>query len=66
MLQDLKTSTTDREKRRLQRRMELAERLTQDYKGRVSEYESDATGHEKILGLLEKKGECRTWQCSCE
>ena len=46
--------------------MEEAEGKIQDYKLWVSEYESEATGYEERLGLLEKEGECRTWQCSCE
>ena len=46
--------------------MKEVEREIQRYKGEVSECESDAAGYEERLGLLEKEGECRTWQCSCE
>ena len=46
--------------------MEEVEREIQYYKGEVSRWESKAAGHEERLGLLEKEGECRTWQCSCE
>ena len=46
--------------------MEEAKGEIQNYKGRISQYESEATGCEERLGLLEKEGECRTWQCSCE
>ena len=60
MLQDLKRSTTAREKRELQGRVEGMERQIQYYKGLVSEYESKATGYEEELGRLEKEGECRT------
>ena len=57
MLQDLKRSTT---KRDLQGRVKWAEGRIQLYKRKVSEYESDATGYEERLRLLEKEGECRT------
>lgn len=60
MLQDLKTPTTDKEKRELQRGVQKAERGIQHSKGWVSEWESKATGCEERLGLLEKEGECRT------
>ena len=45
--------------------MEEVEKEIQHYKGKVSEYESSAAGYEERLRLLEKEGECRTWQCSC-
>ena len=60
MLQDLKTSTTDGKKWRLQRRVEEVKGQIQHYKGLVSKWESKATGYEKRLGRLEKEGECRT------
>ena len=59
MLQDLKRSTTDWEKRRLQERVKEVESNIQRYKRAVSEWESEATGYEERLGLLEKEGECR-------
>ena len=40
--------------------MRGVEREIQRYKGLVNKYASDATGYEEGLGLLEKKGECRT------
>ena len=40
--------------------MEVVEGWIQHYKREVSKYESDATGYEERLGLLEKEGECRT------
>ena len=60
MLQDLKRSTTDKEKRELQGGVKVAEGEIQHSKGWVSEWESKATGYEERLGLLEKEGECRT------
>jgi hypothetical protein len=60
LLQDLKTSTTEEEKRELQRRVEDAEGVIQRYKRRVSEYENKTTGDEERLELLKKEGECRT------
>ena len=60
MLQDLKRSTTDKEKRELQGGVEEVEGEIQYYKGLVSRYESKATSYEERLGLLEKEGECRT------
>jgi hypothetical protein len=47
-------------KREQQGRVEEAEGLIQAYKGQVSEWESEATDREEILGLLKKEGECRT------
>jgi hypothetical protein len=40
--------------------VEVAEKEIQYYKWQVSVYESQATGYEEKLGLLRKKGECRT------
>ena len=40
--------------------MEEVEEKIQHYKGLVSRWKNDATGYEERLGLLEKKGECRT------
>ena len=59
---DLKTSTSDEEKRELQRRLEKLERGIQRYKGLVEEYESKANGYEEKLGLLKKEGECKIRQ----
>ena len=57
LLQHLKTSTTDEEKRELQGRVEEAEGWIRYYKQGVSSWESDATGYEERLG---QEGECRT------
>ena len=57
LLQYLKTSTNDEEKRKLQRRLEAAEREIQNNKWMVNEWESEANGYEERLGLLKKKGE---------
>ena len=55
----MKTSTSDRDKRVLQRRVEKVERKIQYYKGEVNRYESEATGYEERLGVLAKEGKCR-------
>ena len=55
----MKTSTSDEDKRELQRRVEEAEGKIQGYKGHVNDYESEATGYEERLGVLAKEGECR-------
>ena len=55
----MKTSTSDEDKRELQRRVEEAEERIQIYKGEVNRWESDATGYEERLGVLAKEGECR-------
>ena len=69
MLQDLKTSTGDKIKMELQGRVDAAEEWIQHYKGRVSEWESEATGYEERLGLLKKEGECSIpvygYSCCC-
>ena len=61
LLQDLKTSSTDEEKRELQERVEEVEGQIQTFKQMVSMWVSDSTGYEERLGLLKKEGECRTW-----
>ena len=60
MLQDVKRSTDDWKKRKLQRRVREAEKQIQKYKGWISERVRDAAGYEERLGLLKKKGECKT------
>ena len=55
----MKTSTSDEDKRELQRRVEEAEGEIQGYKGKVNHYESKITGYEERLGVLTKEGECR-------
>ena len=60
LLQDLKTSTNDEEKRELQRRLEEVEREIQDRKRLISYWESRAKDHEERLGLLKEERECRT------
>ena len=55
----MKTSTSDRDKRVLQRRVEEAEGEIQYYKGEVNHYGSEATDYEERLGVLTKQGECR-------
>ena len=52
--------TNDRQRRKLQGRVREAEGQIRHHKRWVSEWESDATGYEEKLGLLEKEGECRT------
>ena len=55
----MKTSTSDEDKRELQRRVEEAERLIQRRKGLANQQESEATDYEERLGVLAKEGECR-------
>ena len=55
----MKASTSDEDKRELQRRVEEAEGEIQDCRGWVNNYESEATDYEERLGVLTKEGECR-------
>ena len=55
----MKTSTNDVYKTDLQRRVKGAEGNIQYWKGLANQQESEATGCEKRLGVLKKKGECR-------
>ena len=55
----MKTSTSDEDKRELQRRVEEAEGNIQDWKGDVNRHESKIPGYEERLGVLAKEGECR-------
>ena len=57
----MKTSTSDENKRELQRRVEEAEGKIQGYKRSANRWESKATGYEERLGVLTKEGGCRTW-----
>ena len=59
----MKTSTSDEDKRELQRRVEEAKGWIQRWKGLANQQESNATGYEDRLGVLTKEGGCRTWQC---
>ena len=55
----MKTSTSDEDKRELQRRVEEAEGNIQGWKWEVNQQEREATGYEERLGVLAKEGECR-------
>ena len=57
----MKTSTSDEDKRELQRRVEEAEGWIQHRKEEVNQQESEATRDEERLGVLKKEGGCRTW-----
>ena len=59
----MKTSTSDENRRELQRRVEEAEGKIQSWKWWVNEKANEATGYEERLGVLAKEGGCRTWQC---
>ena len=59
LLQDMKTSTSDEDRRDLQRRVEEAEGDIRHWKGLANQWESKATGYEERLGVLAKEGECR-------
>ena len=60
LVQELKGATNDELKRAIQERLEEAEEEIQICKGEVNRGESKANSCEERLGLLKKKGECRT------
>ena len=55
----MKTSTSDEDKRELQRRVEEAEGEIQHRKGLANQQERKVIGYEERLGVLAKEGECR-------
>ena len=55
----MKTSTSDEDKRELQRRVEKAEGEIQHWKGLANQEERIVTGYEERLGVLAKEGKCR-------
>ena len=55
----MKTSTSEEDKRELQRKVEKVEVKIQYWKGSINRYEREATGYEERLGVLKKEGECR-------
>ena len=59
----MKTSTSDEDKKELQKRVEEAEGEIQRWKGLANRWERSGTGYEEKLGVLTKEGGCRTWQC---
>ena len=59
----MKTSTSDEDKRELQRRVEEAEGEIQFWKGSANQQEIIVTGYEERLGVLTKEGEYRPQQC---
>ena len=59
----MKTSTSDEDKRELQRRVKVAEGQIQIWKESANQQERSATRYEERLGVLAKEGGCRTWQC---